>query len=986
MRLLLAATASVAAILPAAAQLAPAPPAPTVAFSDAGNFTVKANRDVLLRGWAGVATPGWKGWFMQADAKSQPAAKREDGGWNFIGWLGPRDAALVSYSQTVLHAADTLGIAAQFRALRATEVEALSFSLSLPARRFAGRTLRFDGHGVTLPAEVGPRGKPVFTGRPRVVAIDCGSSGAVTVRFDEPQAAWVEDRRALGGDDFEVRVTLGAGKLKEGDQFGIAMQLEMPARAEVMVGSKGREFQNDTKDWARFDLPWNDRAAENEKQRTATDASELLHRPAGRFGFLQVKDGHLAWGNGERQRFWGVCCSWGGGIPAKSEADAVAARMAKFGINMVRSKLDAPSWGDVNIVDGQQPDSQHYNETALDEFDFFFDKLARRGIYTHLDLTWDRVFKAGDGLEIDPPDKHGGLYAGGTALFTVARLAELVEKHASALLLRKNKYTGKRYVDDPAIAVVQIVNENSLFHHPKAMPKVYAKALEDLWAVEWGADAPPLAQCRPRHDSGGDPKWTPRATEFLADIERKFHQRIYQRLRKIGVKCVITTSNCALGMSDSWAQAGVGDAVEINAYWDHPHQRGPAVLDGQLSQQAARNVRPTLFWYWNRPMAKSDGGYLRQFAAASVAGKPLMITEVMNCGPNEYRAEGPLLLAAHAALQDWDGVLWFNYAESRNFAGHFNAQSPFAFDCDPARLGQFPAAARLFLGGLVASSKLTTQVAWSRSDLTAVSPWTWSGWWKIADGTPPTWLTFISRWRNRLPDIKAPDPDIAIAAGRGDVPPAWPAKARIQLALKPESNSTKSEQLWVAAAKKLGLPIGWEEGGGRAFASDTGELMWDQDRGRFNVIAPQCRAALGFIGGQTQALRDVTIEATTPEFASVTLVALDDQPVAKSNRLLLTAAARCENTNQKWLEGFDGDVCVAHVEEGTLIEPVRSRITLHRRTPVKVYALGPTGKRGRELTVGRALDGYSVTLTGETMFYEVVGEGRLGRLKELLPF
>lgn len=961
------------AALSAAAQLGPTPPAPTVTVNDAGSFTVKTKRDLLLRGWAAVATPGWKEWFTQGNAKSQPAEKRPDGGWNFIGWIGPREAAVVSYSQTVLHAADTLGVAAQFRALRATEVEALSFSLGLPARRFAGRTLRCDGRAVALPTQAVTPGKQVFSGRPRIVAIDCGSAGTITLRFDEPQVVWVEDRRVSGGDDFEVRVTLGAGKLKEGDLFSLAMQLELPARAEVRVGDAGREFQNDTTDWTRFDLPWNDRAAENEKQRTATDASELLHRPAGRFGFLQVKDGHLAWGNGARQRFWGVCCSWGGGIPAKNEADAVAARMAKFGINMVRSKIDAPGWGDVNIVDGQQPDSQHYNETALDEFDFFFDKLARRGIYTHLDLTWDRVFKAGDELEIDPPDQHGGLYAGGTALFTMARLAELVEKHASALLLRKNKYTGRRYVDDPAVAVVQIVNENSLFRYPEATPKAYAKALEKLWAVEAGADAPTLTQCRPRHDGDGDPKWTPRAADFLAGIERKFYQRIYQHLRKIGVKCVITTSNCALGMADSWEQAGVGDAVEINAYWDHPHQRGQAVSGGQA-------------WSWNRPMVKSDGGYLRQFAAASVAGKPLLITEAMNCGPNEYRAEGPLLLAAHAALQDWDGVLWFNYAESRDFAGHFNAQSPFAFDCDPARLGQFPAAARLFLGGLVAPSKLTTQVAWSQSDVTAVSPWTWSGWWKIADGTPPTWLTFISRWRNRLPGIAAPDPDIAIAAGRGDAPPAWPAKARLQLALKPESNSTKSEQLWVASAKKLGLPLGWEEGGGRAFASDTGELMWDQDRGRFNIIAPRCRTALGFIGGQTQALGDVTVEATTPEFASVTVVALDDQPVTKSNHLLLTAAARCENTNQKWIEGFDGDVSVAHVEPGTLIEPVRSRVTFHRKTPVKVYALGPTGKRGRELSVGRALDGYSVTLTGETMFYEVVGEGRLGKLKEMLPF
>jgi len=962
-----------AAMCLVAAQSGPTPPAPVVAFSDAGHFTVKTHRDILLRGWVAVAMPGGRQWFTQADAKSQPAEKRPDGGWNFIGWLGPREGVLLSYSQTVLHAADTLGIAAHFRVLRATEVESLSFSLGLPARRFAGRTLRFDGRTMALPSRTGEPEKPIYTGRPRIVAIDCGSAGTVTMRFDEPQVVWVEDRRARGGDDFELRVTLGAGRLKEGDLFSFATQLELPARAELVVGGAGREFQNDTRDWTRFELPWNDRAADSEKQRTATDASGLLHRPAGRFGFLQVKDGHFTWGNGQRQRFWGVCCLGSGGIPAPGEAATVAARMAKFGINMVRLEMDATGGGGENAAGGRLPGSQHGNEAALDAFDFFFDQLVRRGIYTHLDLTCDRVCEAGDGLESGRPDTHGGLPADGAALFTVARLAALAEKHASTLLLRKNPYTGRRYVDDPAVAVVQIVRENSPFRYPEAMPGAGAKALEDLWAVEAGAGAPPLARCVPRQDGGGDADWTPRAAEFLADIERRFYRRIYQHLRKIGVKCVITASNSALGMTDSWAQAGVGDAVAIHACWDPPHPQGQAAAAGPL-------------WSWNRAMVKSDGGYLRQFAAASVAGKPLMITGAMNCGPNEYRAEGPLLLAAHAALQDWDGVLWFNYAESRPFAEHVHAQTPFAFDCDPARLGQFPAAARLFLGGLVTPSKLTTQVAWSRADLTAVSPWTWSGGWTIADGTPPTWLTFISRWRNRLPGIEAPAPDIAVAAGRGHAPPAWPAKARLQLALKPESHSTRNEQLWVAAAKQLGLPLGWEEGGGRAFASDTGELAWDQDSGRFNLIAPRCRAALGFIGGRTQALADVTVEATTPEFASVTLVALDDQPVAKSNHLLLTAVARCENTNQKWIEGFDADVRVAHAEPGTWIEPVRSRVTFHRTTPVKVYALGPTGRRRRELSVGRALDGYSVALTGETMFYEVVGEGRLGKLKEWLPF
>src|ERR1700744_3393311 len=36
------------------------------------------------------------------------------------------------------------------------------------------------------------------------------------------------------------------------------------------------------------------------------DVSFLLDAPAGRHGFIQIKDGHLATGDGRRMRLWGV--------------------------------------------------------------------------------------------------------------------------------------------------------------------------------------------------------------------------------------------------------------------------------------------------------------------------------------------------------------------------------------------------------------------------------------------------------------------------------------------------------------------------------------------------------------------------------------------------------------------------------------------------------------------------------------------------------
>ncbi|MBI4603067.1 MAG: hypothetical protein HY721_14005 [Planctomycetes bacterium] len=43
---------------------------------------------------------------------------------------------------------------------------------------------------------------------------------------------------------------------------------------------------------------------------------------------------------------------------------------------------------------------------------------------------------------------------------------ELIEAHrryAAGLLTHRNPYTGRRYVDEPALAMVEVTNEDSLF-------------------------------------------------------------------------------------------------------------------------------------------------------------------------------------------------------------------------------------------------------------------------------------------------------------------------------------------------------------------------------------------------------------------------------------------------------------------------------------------------------------------------------------------
>ncbi len=74
--------------------------------------------------------------------------------------------------------------------------------------------------------------------------------------------------------------------------------------------------------------------------RSPVDVSYLLDAPADKHGFVQVKDGHLATGDGQRIRFWGVnITDWSKGslqIPAKEDAEFIAGTLARFEVNSVR--------------------------------------------------------------------------------------------------------------------------------------------------------------------------------------------------------------------------------------------------------------------------------------------------------------------------------------------------------------------------------------------------------------------------------------------------------------------------------------------------------------------------------------------------------------------------------------------------------------------------------------------------------------------------
>lgn len=220
-----------------------------------------------------------------------------------------------------------------------------------------------------------------------------------------------------------------------------------------------------------FVLPWDDATP------SIVDLSAWNEKPAGKEGFITAKSGRLYKGE-KRLRFFGVNMAFGGNFPKKEDAEKIAARLAKFGINCVRfhhmDMMNAP--GGIFAKDGKTLDPGQ-----LDRLDYFVAQLKARGIYTNLNLHVSRTYP-------DRPraEKQGNPnFDKGVDNFSPAMIA-LQKEYARALLTHVNPYTRASYAAEPAVAFVEVNNENALLDewHNGGLDRAaapYRAELSELW-------------------------------------------------------------------------------------------------------------------------------------------------------------------------------------------------------------------------------------------------------------------------------------------------------------------------------------------------------------------------------------------------------------------------------------------------------------------------------------------------------------------------
>lgn len=230
---------------------------------------------------------------------------------------------------------------------------------------------------------------------------------------------------------------------------------------------------------------------------------------------LEASGGHFDQ-NGRKVRIWGVNLCFGANFPTHEDAPKVAARLAAAGVNSVRlHHMDTSRWpAGIWSRDGRTLEPQ-----ALNRLDFFINELAQRGIFINVNLHVGH--KHSEVLGLPATDREFDKIYG---IFSPA-LIDAQKQYARQILTHVNPYRKVRYADDPAVAFVEITNEDSFFMWDadetlRTLPPYYADILrgrfnswlrgrhqsDEALAAAWGKGAEPLGDQMLQNGALGD--WT----------------------------------------------------------------------------------------------------------------------------------------------------------------------------------------------------------------------------------------------------------------------------------------------------------------------------------------------------------------------------------------------------------------------------------------------------------------------------------------------
>ena len=608
------------------------------------------------------------------------------------------------------------------------------------------------------------------------------------------------------------------------------------------------------------------------------DLRWLNEKVAGEHGFIRVSpDGNsFRRGDGQPIRFWGASP----GFPP--EADLAARKqdaqfLAKRGVNFVRV------WCNLfRTVEGSR--ITDVDEKALDDLFKTVAAMKSAGIYLTINPYWAVSVKIQKSWGVTDP----GTTCPEGLLFFEPAMQRGFKAWLRALYTTRNPYTGLALGEDPAVAIIEVQNEDSLLWWGLSNIKGDAQlllrrrfadflrnkygSLEQAraawqgcspWTPDaWDKDLPGLMHAwdltrDARIKKGKIPGFEERVaaqTEFLARLMREFNAQMAAFLHEeLHCRQIINANNWRtsdLSMTQD-AEYWADSANEVNGrnFYTGGYHKGVndgwQILPGQYYTDVSMIREPvSLPINVKRPL-----------------GHPFILPEMLWTPPDLYQSEGPLMVAAQTALTGLDISCWFGigclWCDNPSYKWVGNS---------PVILGQFPANALIFRQGLVQAGPPAVVEHRRLEDL-----------WQRK--TPL--ISEESGWDpNRDPGNIALASSVTTAID----PLAYLAGA-VRVAYDGEPAKTEVANLATCIDRKH-----------QTVRSITAQIETDYGQGVYRVNAPAAQAVAGFLrDAGPQHLADLDVDCAN-HYAAFVLVPLDGKPIRQSARLLLQAGTVCRPT------------------------------------------------------------------------------------------
>lgn len=611
------------------------------------------------------------------------------------------------------------------------------------------------------------------------------------------------------------------------------------------------------------------------------DLRYLNENYAGEHGFIRLSENRESFirSDGQAIRFWSVN---GADIVRRlsdEEFSAYARYLAKMGVNMARFH------GSIN-PEGKNTQINWVDTTEVNNIWRAVAMLKEQGIYTTISPFWAHNGHMGGWV----PEEWGiEGYSGKNALWGVMyfndTLKEAYKEWVKYLYTEVNPHTGIALKDDPAVALIQIKNEDGVFFwtlqniKPELkqliMQKFTAWALDKYGSYEnvWEAwnnirlsedsdtqfDIYNTWEMTQKKSESEKPRMHDQV-QFLVETQYNFYKEIHDYYKdELGCKQLINANNwktadpCLLFDAERYTYTAC-EVPAVNRYYSPGHfgeYSGWRIDPGHhyIGESALRdpvqipvNIRQT-------------------------AGQPMLVTESGWNLPHKYQSEAPLLIASYMSLTGVDSYYWFHvnsaglmenpYFDFVEHEGGGRSMNRWTYAV-PGGTFMFPANALMFRnsyikeGETVATEKRTLEDIYSRK--------------------MPALCEENSYDPNRDEDFTEAE---SLQGTRVNPLTFLTGKVEVEF-------NAKNSQLYINPVLKS--LIDTEE---KTVSSSTGEMSLDYGRGIFTLDTPYAKGLSGFLSGDVGYVLNGVYIKSINDYATVTIVSMDEQPLEDSEKILI---------------------------------------------------------------------------------------------------